>query len=275
MKRWTIVALVLFVFLCMVACNQPSKVPETSQSPVTEASTEAPATEETPSEATATEAPVTEEAITEEPPTDATATEAPTTEEVTIEEPATEEETEEVSHPTLEEVRQYATTVLETEDILKAAHNEEKDWSDFGGLTLNEDGSLTALFRYGADNKWDPYFYLIREDTFVDNILVIKYRSEYNQGLNLYMGTEGNVAHGGGDNVDYSIEASDGDWAYVAIDLSELAFCYDVDAGYLGYLRFGLTNTSSDGDTVDIGFVAFFPSMDEVDKIIPYWALSE
>ena len=123
--------------------------------------------------------------------------------------------------------------------------------------------------------RWDPYFYLIRKDTFVDDILVIQYRSEYNQGLNLYMGTEGNVAHGRGDNVDYSIRATEGDWAYVAIDMADLASCYNSEAGYLGYLRFGLTNSSEDGDTVDIGLVAFFPSMDEVDQIIPHQAMSD
>ena len=231
----------------------------------------------TPETPATTEAPVTE-APTEEPATEEVTTEAPTAEETTAEEVTTEETTEakeEIYHPTLEEVGQYATTILATEDILKAAHNEQQDWSDFGGLTLNEDGSLTALFRYGSDNVWDPYFYLIREDTPVDNILVIKYRSQYAQGLNLYMGTEGHAAHGNGDNVDYSFRATGDDWAYVTIDISDLAFCYDAEAGYLGYLRFGLANSAEDGDTVDFGFVAFFSSMDEVDKIIPYWALSE
>jgi hypothetical protein len=254
MKRWIIAVLALSILLCMAACDQTPEVSETSEPPITEAPTETPATEETTTEAPATEAP---------------ATEAPTTEE-----PATEEETtqakEEIYHPTVEEVAAYATTVLATEDILAAAHNPEQDWSDFGGLTLNEDGSLTALFRYGTDNVWDPYFYLIRQDTPVDDIMVIKYRSEYAQGLNLYMGTEGNVAHGGGDNVDHSIKATNGDWAYALIDMSEVAYCYDPSAGYLGYLRFGLANTAEDGDTVDIGFVAFFPSMDEVDMVIPY-----
>ena len=257
MKRWIIAVLALSVLLCMAACDQTPETPETTDPTVTEAPTE-----ETTTEAPETEAP-TEEATTEAP-----------TEEATTEEETTEAK-EEIYHPTLEEVGQYATTILATEDILKAAHNEQQDWSDFGGLTLNEDGSLTALFRYGSDNVWDPYFYLIREDTPVDNILVIKYRSQYAQGLNLYMGTEGHAAHGNGDNVDYSFRATDGDWAYVTIDISDLAFCYDAEAGYLGYLRFGLANSAEDGDTVDFGFVAFFSSMDEVDKIIPYQALSD
>ena len=252
MKHWIIAALALSVLLCMAACDQAPETPETTDSTVTEAPTE-----EATTKAPETEAP-TEEATTEAP-----------TEEATTEEETTEAK-EEIYHPTLEEVGQYATTILATEDILKAAHNEQHDWSDFDGLTLNEDGSLTALFRYGADNVWDPYFYLIRQDTPVDDILVIKYRSEYAQGLNLYMGTEGNVAHGGGDNVDHSIKATNGDWSYALIDMSEVAYCYDPSAGYLGYLRFGLANTAEDGDTVDIGFVAFFPSMDEVDMVIPY-----
>ncbi len=246
MKRWIIAVLALSILLCMAACTQTTETPEP---PIPE-----PPAEEATTEATATEAPVTE----------APATEAPATEEETT------QEKEEIYHPTLDEVKTYATAVLETEDILAAAHNAEQDWSDFGGLTLNEDGSLTALFRYGSDNVWDPYFYLIRQDTPVDDIMVIKYRSAYDQGLNLYMGTEGNVAHGNGDNVDGAIEATDGEWAYVAIDLAELALCYDSETGYLGYLRFGLANTAENGDTVDIGFVAFFSSMDEVDKIIPY-----
>lgn len=247
MKRWIIVVLALSLLLCMAACDQPPETPETTAPPVTDAPTE--------------------EATTEAPET-----EAPT-EEATTEEETTEEEG--IYHPTIDEVRQYATTILDTEDIMAAANNPEQDWSDFGGLTLNEDGSLTALFRYGSDNVWDPYFYLIREDTPVDDILVIKYRSQYNQGLNLYMGTEGNAAHGNGDHVDYSIESTEEDWAYVAIDIGDLAFCYDSDAGSLGYLRFGLSNTSEDGDTVDIGFVAFFSSMDEVYKIIHYQAITD
>lgn len=254
MKRWIIAVLALSVLLCMAACNQTPETPETSESPTVEAPTEAPATEEITTEAPATEAPTTEAPVTEAPATEEETTEAK----------------EEIYHPTLEEVKNYATAVLETEDIMAAANNPEQDWSDFGGLTLNEDGSLTALFRYGTDNVWDPYFYLIRQDTPVDDIMVIKYRSAYDQGLNLYMGTEGNVAHGNGDNVDSFIEATDGEWAYVAIDLAESAFCYNSETGYLGYLRFGLANTAENGDTVDIGFVAFFSSMDEVDKIIPY-----
>ena len=254
MKRWIIAVLALSILLCMVACDQAPEVPETSEPTITEAPTEAPATEDATTEAPATEAPTIEESTTEEETT---------------------QEKEEIYHPTLEEVKTYATTVLETEDILAAAHNEEQDWSDFGGLTLNEDGSLTALFRYGTDNKWDPYFYLIREDTPVDDVMVIKYRSEYDQSLNLYMGTEGNVAHGGGDNVDGAIAATDGEWAYVVIDLSERAYCYDADADYLGYLRFGLANTAENGDTVDIGFVAFFRSMDQVEMVIPYGAILE
>ena len=259
MKRWIIAVLALSILLCIAACDQTPETPATSESPVTEAPTEAPATEEATTEAPVTEAPTAEET---------------TTEETTTEEKTTQEE-EEILHPTLDEVKLYATTVLETEDIMKAANNDEMDWSDFGGLTLNEDGSFTALFRRGADDRWDPYFYLIRKDTRVDNILLIKYRSKYDQGLNLYMGTEGHVAHGNGDNVDYAIEATDGEWAYVAIDIAELAGCYDADAGQLGYLRFGLANTAEEGDTVDFGFVAFFANMDEVSLIIPDELLSE
>jgi hypothetical protein len=261
MKRWIIAVLALSVLLCMAACNQAPERPEnveTTDSSANEAPTEAPATEEATTETPVTEAPTAEET---------------TAEETTAEE--TEPEKEEIYHPTLDEVKIYATTVLETEDILATAHNEQQDWSDFGGLTLNEDGSLTALFRYGTDDKWDPYFYLIREDTPVDDVLVIKYRSEYDQSLNLYMGTEGNVAHGGGDNVDGSITATDGDWAYVVIDISERAYCYDADSDYLGYLRFGLANTADNGDTVDFGFVAFFRSMEQVEMVIPYGAIWE
>ena len=112
----------------------------------------------TPADTTAEDTPTSTDAPTEEPTPEATEptdTEAPTQPEETTEEVTTEETTEakeEIYHPTLEEVGQYATTILATEDILKAAHNEQQDWSDFGGLTLNEDGSLTALFRYGSDN---------------------------------------------------------------------------------------------------------------------------
>ena len=107
MKHWIIAALALSVLLCMAACDQAPETPETTDSTVTEA-----LTEEATTEAPETEAP-TEEATTEAP-----------TEEATTEEETTEAK-EETYHPTLEEVGQYATTILETEDILKAAHNEQ------------------------------------------------------------------------------------------------------------------------------------------------------
>ncbi len=246
MKRWTVlVALLLALTLCMMACDN-SGTPEqtTDQAPTTEA----------------TDAPT--EVSTSEPTTEPETTEPETTEP----EQTTEEEV--IVHPTLDQIKEYASVVLSTEEIMAAANNPDQDWSDFGGLTQNEDGSLTALFRMGTNDIWDPYFYLIREDTVVDNILVIKYRSDLDQILNLYMGTEGNTATGIDDHVGGDIYATDGDWFYLVMDLTQVADAYDANASSLGYLRFGLSMAES-GDTVDFGFVAFFHTMDQVSMIIP------
>ena len=242
MKRlWILLAIALLCNLCLVGCDN----------------TETPDPPETTTEQ-GTLAPVTDEITTPE--------------QTTVEETTPEETTEKevVVHPTREQIKEVASVVLEMDDILAAANNEQQDWSDFGGLTVHEDGTFTALFRMGTNDIWDPYFYLIKQDTVVDNILVIQYRSAIDQTLNMYAGTEGYSATGAGDHISDEMFATEGDdWGYLILDLCDVAACYDADASSLGYMRFGLSMAES-GDTIQFGFVAFFHSMDEVNEHIPY-----
>ena len=84
------------------------------------------------------------------------------------------------------------------------------------------------------------------------------------------MGTEGNAATGAGDLVVAEIFATEGDdWGYLIVNLREEAACYDDQAAALGYLRIGLDMAES-GDTLTIGYIAFFHSMDQVNELIPY-----
>lgn len=242
MKRlWILLAMILVCGLCLTGCDNK----ETPESPET-------TTEQ------GTLAPVTDEITTPE--------------QTTVEETTPEETTEKevVVHPTREQIKQVASVVLEMDDILAAANNEQQDWSDFGGLTVHEDGTFTALFRMGTNDIWDPYFYMIKQDTVVDNILVIQYRSAIDQTLNMYAGTEGYSATGAGDHISDEMFATEGDdWGYLILNLCDVAACYDADASSLGYMRFGLSMAES-GDTIQFGFVAFFHSMDEVNEHIPY-----
>ena len=189
----------------------------------------------------------------------------PTTEETT-EEITTEEQPISVS---IEDVKAAAITFVDPEMIKAYAENPDQDWSDFGGMTVNEDGSVKALYRYGADDHWDPYCYLVKDYVAAGNIAVIQYRCEYNFGVNLYIGSEGNVATGPAEHVQAAIYASkDGEWHYLVVNLEEDAMCYDNESGVLGFLRFGLDNAEA-GDTVDFGFVAFFANITEAAKVLP------
>ena len=243
MKRlWILLAIALLCNLCLVGCEGNTESPEVT-----------------------TDNPVTSE---EETTPEQTTTPEETTPEQTTPEETTEKEV--VVHPTHDQIKEVASVVLEMDEILAAANNEQQDWSDFGGLTVNEDGTFTALFRMGTNDIWDPYFYLIKEDTVVDNILVIQYRSAIDQTLNMYAGTEGNAATGAGDHITDEMYATTGDeWGYLILDLSQVASCYDANASSLGYMRFGLSMAES-GDTIQFGFVAFFNSMDQVNEYIPY-----
>ena len=242
MKRlWIFLAMILVCGLCLTGCDNK----ESPESPET-------TTEQ------GTLAPVTDEIATPE--------------QTTVEETTPEETTEKevVVHPTREQIKQVASVVLEMDDILAAANNEQQDWSDFGGLTVHEDGTFTALFRMGTNDIWDPYFYMIKQDTVVDNILVIQYRSAIDQTLNMYAGTEGYSATGAGDHVVAEIFATSGDeWNYLVLNMADEAACYEQSEAALGYLRFGLMMAES-GDTITIDYIAFFNDMNEVNDLIPY-----
>lgn len=242
MKRsMLLIVLSLSLVLCFAACDTPTEDPVDTTEEIT---TEAPATEQTTAEIT-TEEPTTEE----------------TTEEIT-----TEEQPISVS---IEDVKAAAITFVDPEMIKAYAENPDQDWSDFGGMTVNEDGSVKALYRYGADDHWDPYCYLVKDYVAAGNIAVIQYRCEYNFGVNLYIGSEGNVATGPSEHVQAAIFASkDGEWNYLVVNLEEDAMCYDNESGVLGFLRFGLDNAEA-GDTVDFGFVAFFANITEAAKVLP------
>ena len=199
---WMIMAMILVCSLLLVGCNNTEN-PETPET-TAEQKTEAP-------EQTTVE---------------------PTTPEQTTAEQTTPEETTEAQaavHPTREQIKEVASVVLEMEDILAAANNEQQDRSDFAGLTVHEDGTFTALFQMGTNDIWDPYFYLIKQDTVVDNILVIQYRSAIDQTLNMYAGTEGYSATGAGDHVGGELYATGDDWGYLVMDLNEVATCYDAN----------------------------------------------
>ena len=244
MKRSLIlIALSLALVLCFAACDTPTEDPVDTTEEIT---TEAAATEQT-----------TEEITTEEP----------TTEEITTEEATTEALLQ--TPVNIEDVKAAAITFVGPEMIKAYAENPEKDWSDFGGMTVNEDGSVKALYRYGADDHWDPYCYLVKDYVAAGNIAVIQYRSEYNFGVNLYIGSEGNVATGPSEHVQAHIFATkDGEWNYLVVNLKDDAMCYDNDSGVLGFLRFGLDDAEA-GDTIDFGFVAFFANITEAANVLP------
>lgn len=244
MKRSLIlIVLSLALVLCFAACDTPTEDPVDTTEEIT---TEAPATEQT-----------TEEITTEEP----------TTEEITTEEATTEALLQ--TPVNIEDVKAAAITFVGPEMIKTYAENPDKDWSDFGGMTVNEDGSVKALYRYGADDHWDPYCYLVKDYVAAGNIAVIQYRSEYNFGVNLYIGSEGNVATGPSEHVQAHIFATkDGEWNYLVVNLKDDAMCYDNDSGVLGFLRFGLDDAEA-GDTIDFGFVAFFANITEAANVLP------
>lgn len=245
MKRWIIAALILSMLLCMAACNQTSETPETT-------------------EEITTKAPTTTEEITTEAPT----TEAPTTEEPTTEAPTTEQETDApvAQGPTREQVMAAAVTFIDADAMIEASTPENQDYSDFGGLVKNEDGSVTALIQEDKNPIWDPYFYVIKKDTPVDNVMVIQYRSAMEYDLKLYLGTEGNAATGAGDYLGDVLYETGDEWGYVVINIGVLAGAYDASAASLGYLRLGLGFIES-GESIDIGYIAFFHTEEDVEAL--------
>lgn len=240
MKRsFALIALSLVLVLCFAACDTPAEEPIDTTAEIT------------------TEEPTTEQVTTEE-----ITTEEPTTEEVTTEQVKV--------GASLDEIKAAAVAFIDAEAMQAAANNPQEDWSDFGGLTVNEDGSVTALFRMGTNDVWDPYCYLIKEPTTVGDYMVIQYKIAYDFRVKLYMGTEGNAATGVGDLVMTEFFATEGDeWGYLVMNLREEAAAYDSAKAALGYLRLGLDMAES-GDTVTIGYIAFFHTMDEVNALIPY-----
>ena len=210
---------------------------------------------------------------TEQTTPEITTPEETTPEETTPEETTPEETTEEkvqIPEPSMEELKEKAVAFLDAAAMKEAADNPQQDWSDFGGLSDNPDGSVTALFRMGTNDVWDPYCYLLKQDTTVGDIMVIKYQIKYDFRVKLYMGTEGNAATGAGDLFMTEFFATEGDeWGYLIVNMAEEVPSYDKDAAALGYLRLGLDMAES-GDTVTIMYIAFFNTMDEVNELIPY-----
>lgn len=240
-KILVLIAFSLIFTLCLAACDKGAEQPEDTTAVME------------------TEAPTTEELTTE----------APTAEEITTEEETTQAEVA-VVHPSVEEVKAAAVAFLDAAAMQEAANNPQQDWSDFGGMTENPDGSVTLLFRMGTNDVWDPYCYLLKQPTTVGDIMVIKYQVKYDFRVRLYLASEGNAATGAGDNVTVEIFATEGDeWNYLVLNMAEEASGYDENAAALGYLRFGLDMAES-GDTVTIAYVAFFHNMNEVNDLIPY-----
>ncbi len=245
-KSLILTALSLVLAVCLTACDQNTNDPAQTTDLET------------------VETPTTEEVTTQEPTTEEVTTEEPTTEEITTEEQTM------MPEASIEEIKAAAVAFLDAAAMKEAADNPQQDWSDFGGLTENEDGSVTALFHMGTNDIWDPYCYLLKQDTTVGDIMVIKYQIKYDFRVKLFMGTEGNAATGAGDEVITEFYATEGDeWGYLVMDLREEAMAYDSSAAALGYLRLGLDMAES-GDTVTIGYIAFFNTMNEVNELIPY-----
>lgn len=196
-----------------------------------------------------------------------------TSEETTPEETTPEETTEaktDMPEPSVEEIKAKAVAFLDAAAMKEAADNPQQDWSDFGGLTENPDGSVTALFRMGTNDVWDPYCYLLKQDTTVGDVMVIKYQIKDDFRVKLYLASEGNAATGAGDLFVTEFYATEGDeWGYLVVNMAEEVPSYDKDAAALGYLRFGLDMAES-GDTVTIMYIAFFNTMDEINELIPY-----
>lgn len=240
-KSLILIALSLALAFCLAACDTPTAEP---------------------ADTTAQETHTLAVETTEEPTTEAPTTEEPTTEEITTEAPK--------AGASLDEIKAAAVAFQDADKMLAAANNEQQDWSDFGGLTVNEDGSVTALFRMGTNDVWDPYCYLLKEPTTVGDYMVIQYKVKYDFRVFLFMGTEGTSATGAGDQVTVEFYATEGDeWGYLIMDMREDAYAYDSAAAALGYIRLGLDMAES-GDTVTIGYIAFFNSMDQINELIPY-----
>ena len=238
-KLLVLIAFSLIFTLCLAACDKGTEQEPDTTAQVTEA------------------------------PTEEITTEEPTTEEPTTEEPTTEAKVE-IVHPSREAVQAAAVAFLDAAAMQEAANNPQQDWSDFGGMTENPDGSVTLLFRMGTNDVWDPYCYLLKQPTTVGDIMVIKYQVKYDFRVRMYLASEGNAATGAGDNVTVEIFATEGDeWNYLVLNMAEEAGGYDENAAALGYLRFGLDMAES-GDTVTIAYVAFFHNMNEVNDLIPY-----
>ena len=237
-KLIALIAFSLILTLCLASCDKTTEQPAETTAQVTEAPTEETTVEET------------------------------TAEQTTAEE--TTEEKVQVVHPSVEEVKAAAVTFLDAAAMQEAANNPQQDWSDFGGMTENPDGSVTLLFRMGTNDVWDPYCYLLKQPTTVGDVMVIKYQCKYDFRVRMYLATEGNAATGAGDNVTVEIFATEGDeWNYLVLNMAEEAPGYDASAAALGYVRFGLDMAES-GDTVTIAYVAFFNNMNEVNDLIPY-----
>jgi uncharacterized protein (DUF1330 family) len=239
-----LIALSLVPVLCFAACDTPAEEPIDTTAEIT----------------------------TEEPTTEQVTTEEITTEEPTTEEPTTEEITTEAQLQTtvsIEAVKEAALTFVDPEMIKAYAENPDNDWSDFGGMTFNEDGSVKALFTTGKDDKWDPYCYLVKEYYEAGDYAIIQYRSRDTFDVNLYIGSDRNVATGPDEYVHAEIFATpEGEWHYLIVNLADDAMCYDNESGVLGFLRFGL-DFAEPGDTVDFGFVAFFYTLEQAAKVLP------
>ena len=148
--------------------------------------------------------------------------------------------------------------LLDANALLKSAAQFANDLHTYMG----EDGSFVTMKTLNAS---DPYFIpVMSADNIYSNIrfIVIAYRTnEANASGELFLGSQGGPT-GQGDQHKFDY-VGDGAWHTYVLDLSKVeAVNANFDLAYLRYDTF--TNPSTDGQSVDLAYVAGFDSMEDV-----------
>ncbi len=148
--------------------------------------------------------------------------------------------------------------LLDANALLKSAAQFANDLHTYMG----EDGSFVTMKTLNAS---DPFFIpVMSADNIYSNIrfIVIAYRTnEANASGELFLGSQGGPT-GQGDQHKFDY-VGDGAWHTYVLDLSKVeAINANFDLAYLRYDTF--TNPSTDGQSVDLAYVAGFDSMEDV-----------
>jgi hypothetical protein len=148
--------------------------------------------------------------------------------------------------------------LLDANALLKSAAQFANDLHTYMG----EDGSFVTMKTLNAN---DPYFVpVMPADNVYANVrfIIIAYRTnEANASGELFVGSQGGPT-GQGDQHKFDY-VGDGAWHTYVLDLSKVeAINANFDLAYLRYDTF--TNPSTDGQSVDLAYVAGFDSMEDV-----------